>query len=185
MKVCKMCIRNTLVSSLVGMLLLSCSHQRQTVSQTGQPGEMLTGWMPSAPAVIYKTRGDYSDLVPVILSADRSRIVSYPDPQDLVSEGKLMKPVLLAKGYWLDNRGINEQVAFLNMSYAEYSKLKHPPHVVELMLRIRDRQPLTEMFRCGLRSDYTDLIYELNVLIERGLGNCEKVNLIPLSVDLE
>ena len=184
MKIQGIVCKSVVVGYLTGMLLAGCGQQRKTVAPVEYPGEMLTAWMPSAPAVIYKTRSDYSDLVPVILNDDRTRIVSYPDPQDLISDGKLMMPVQLSKGYWLDNRGINENVAFLNITYSEYSKLKQPPHLVELMLRIRDRQPLTEMYRCGLRSDYTDLIYELNVLIDRGLVNCEKVNLIPLSVNL-
>lgn len=170
---------------VVGFMMFSCGQQRKAAAPIDQTGEMLTNWMPSAPVVIYKTRSDYSDLVPVILNDDRTRIVSYPDPQDLQWNGTLMLPVLLAKGYLLDNRGINEHVAFLNMTYKEYSQLKQPPHLVELMLRIRDRQPLTEMYRCGFRSDYSDLIYELNVLIDRGLVNCEKLTVVPMSVELK
>ena len=172
-----------IISSICAVLLVSCAHQKKAAASPGYTGEMLTEWIPSAPVVIYKTRGDYSNLVPVLLNADRTRIVSFPEPGDLMWEGNLMKPIQLNNGFWLDNRGIDEHVAFLNMTYKEYSKLKHPPHLVELMLRIRDREPLAEMYRCGLRSEYTDLIYELNVLIDRGLSNCEKVSLLPVPTE--
>lgn len=172
-----------IISSICAVLLVSCRHQKKAAASSGYAGEMLTEWLPSAPVVIYKTRGDYSNLVPVLLNADRTRIVSFPEPGDLMWEGNLMKPIQLNNGFWLDNRGIDEHVAFLNMTYKEYSKLTHPPHLVELMLRIRDREPLAEMYRCGLRSEYTDLIYELNVLIDRGLSNCEKVSLLPVPTE--
>lgn len=171
-----------LLSGLIAGFLMSCSTGRRSASKSDPTGAFLTLWLPSAPAVVYKTKGDYIDLVPVIMNDDRTRIISWPDPSDLISQGKLMKPFKLKDGYLLDNRGINENVAFLNISYEEYSKLDSPPHIVELMLRIRDRYPLTVMYRCGLRSDYTDLVYELNVLIERGLTNCEKADIVPMSV---
>lgn len=157
---------------------------KKTLTETGPSTEYLTGWMATAPTVIYKTRGDYSDLVPVIMNETHTRIVSYPDPSDLMSNGKLMKPHQLTKGFLLDNRGINERVAFLNYTYEEYSKLSSPPHMYDLILHIRDRHPLTELYYCGNRSDYSDIVYELNVLIERGLINCKKADLVPMSVIL-
>jgi len=166
------------------MGLTACKSSKNQAS-ADQSGEFLTQWMPSAPAVLYKTKGNYSDLVPVIMNQARTLIVSYPDPLDLKSEGKLMKPSRLRKGFWLDNRGINENVAFLNITYEEYSKLKTPPGIYELTLMILDPYPLTEMYQCGLRSDYKDLIYELNVLIDRGLTNCRKMDIINMSVELK
>lgn len=170
---------------LVEVSFSACGSRKYDSAIADSSGEYLTMWQPSAPAIIYKTRDDYTNLVPVIMNAEKTRIVSYPDPLDLVSEGKLMKPVRLKHGYLLDNRGINERVAFLNITYDEYAKLNSPPHMVDLMMKIIDTNPLTVMYRCGNRSDYSNLIYELNVLIDRGLGNCEKVNLTPLSVELE
>src|SRR5580693_4313855 len=67
----------------------------------------------SPSAVIYKTKGDYSKNVPVTLSDDKSKIVSYPAVQDIYYKGALAYPTPLAKGYWLDNRGINVNSAFL------------------------------------------------------------------------
>ncbi len=62
----------------------------------------------SSPMVyIYKTRKDYSRLVPVLMDETRTRIVSYPTPTDLKTNGKLAYPTPLENGYWLDNRGIS------------------------------------------------------------------------------
>jgi len=161
----------------------ACKSAKTQVDATA--GEFLTAWMPSAPAVIYKTKGNYFNLVPVMMNEERTRIVSYPDPSDLRQGDRLMTPQKLRKGFLLDNRGINEHVAFLNISYEEYSKLETPPNIYEMSLMILDKEPLAEMYYCGLRSDYKDLIYEMNVLIDRGLTNCKKANLFPMSVELK
>ena len=77
----------------------------------------------SAPALLYKTKGDYADLVPVTLSEDRLSIVAYPAPSDLA--GHLPRPTALAQGYWLDNRGIGPNTAFLKLTYADYAPAQH------------------------------------------------------------
>ncbi len=175
-------IRILILSSLMAGVV-ACGSKKNTAQDL--TGEFLTQWMPSAPTVIYKTKGDYVNLVPVIMNKERSRIISYPDPSDLVLNGKLMKPHRLKNGYLLDNRGINEHVAFLNYTYEEYSQLDAPPHIIDMMLRLRDSYPLVELVQCGLRSDYSDLVYELNVLIERGLTNCRKIDIIPMMVTFD
>ena len=71
----------------------------------------------SPPVYIYKTREDYSHLVPVIMNDARTTIVSYPHPRDLRIGDKLCLPTLLEKGYWLDNRGIGRNVVFLSYTY--------------------------------------------------------------------
>ena len=53
--------------------------------------------LPVRAAVVYKTNMDYHDLVPVILSEDRSQIVSYPAPDDLRRSGELTLPIALEK----------------------------------------------------------------------------------------
>ena len=63
--------------------------------------------------LIYKTKGDYFNNVPVILSADKTKLISYPDIKDVYTNGKLALPELIAGGYLLDNRGINKDVAFI------------------------------------------------------------------------
>ena len=83
------------------------------------------------PTIIYKTRADYSNNVPIILSEDKTVILSYPAPADLKPDGAFSTPTLLKNGYLLDNRGVNANVAFLKMSYQEYSKRhwRPPPYV--------------------------------------------------------
>ena len=134
------------------------------------------------PMVVYKTRKDYSDLVPVIMDEERTQIVSYPDPSDLFYEGKLAKPTALKDGYLIDNRGINANVAFLGYTYEVYSKLKQPPRMQELLSKIVDKYPLLELVYCGSRTKYKQEIPELDALIDAGFPNCRKVEIISMQV---
>ena len=122
----------------------------------------------SSPVVyIYKMKKDYSKLVPVLMNEERTRIVSYPDPVDLQRGGKPALPTPLEGGYWLDNRGIGPTVAFLSYTYEEYIRLAAPPSREEMMERIVDKYPLTEIRACGRRADYKDIVTELNEKIRR------------------
>jgi hypothetical protein len=121
----------------------------------------------SAPHVlIYKTKVDYDTKVPVLLSEDKKEIISYPDPTDLLLNGKYCSPTKLSGGYYLDNRGISLNVAFIIMDYSEYSKLVKPPMIDELMRMIIDNDPLLELYDCGIRSKYKDIEQELNTKIK-------------------
>ncbi len=117
-------------------------------------------------AIIYQTKKDYSKLVPIILSDDKKSIESYPDIKDIYFNGTLAYPTLLHKGYWLDNRGINKNVAFIKLSYEEYSKLQKTPVPEELLIMIVDDQPLVSMYSCGVRSSYEDIEKEMNARID-------------------
>lgn len=118
-------------------------------------------------AIIYKTKKDYSQLVPVTLSDDKSQIVSYPHPSDLKTDDGLATPSKLNKGYWLDNRGINKNVAFLKLTYKEYAALENLPAVSEMYTMIVDKDPLVTLCDCGLRSNYKNPKKELNKLISK------------------
>jgi hypothetical protein len=91
-----------------------------------------------APALIYKTRNDYSKFVPVLMNAEKNRIISYPAPTDILSDGTFSYPTQLANGYLLDNRGIGPDVAFLNITYEAYSQLKQPLSMDKMMDSILD-----------------------------------------------
>src|ERR1035437_8899341 len=82
--------------------------------------------VPGPHLLVYKTKADYRKLVPVILSAGKSTIVSYPDPQDLRLGGDKILPAKLHKGYLMDNRGIAENVAFLKITYQQFAGLSKP-----------------------------------------------------------
>jgi len=124
-----------------------------------------------APAIVYKTTKDYSQNVPVILSADKKSIASYPAPSDIYYKGELAYPTKLADGYLLDNRGVTENVAFTSYTYEEYSRLKSAPTETELMNKIIDRNPLLEIINCGARAEYKNEIEDLNKVIKDGFKN--------------
>ncbi|MBN1339497.1 MAG: hypothetical protein JXA03_09245 [Bacteroidales bacterium] len=123
---------------------------------------------PGPPVIIYKTKNNYYDKVPVILSEDKESIASYPDIRDVYRNGQYSYPTRLNDGFLLDNRGIDRNVAFLKLTYGEYSKLEKTPSGSELMEMILDPDPLTEMYHCGSRSKYKDVEGDLNGRIDAG-----------------
>lgn len=118
---------------------------------------------------IYKMKADYSHQVPVIMDGARTRIVSYPHPKDLFRGDELRLPTPLEQDYWLDNRGITPNVAFLTYTYEEYSKLPAAPSMEDLMANIAEKYPLLEIRACGRRADYKDIVSELNEKISEGI----------------
>jgi hypothetical protein len=130
--------------------------------------------IPRPKVVVYKTRGNYKKLVPVTLSDDGSRIVSYPGIEDL-KEGQ--EPTKLCKGYWLDNGGrINKHVAFLKWTYEEYKNLKEIPSLKEMFTMLEDKQPLLELYDCNAKTPETT-IKKLKKLIRkhRLKENCKEI----------
>jgi hypothetical protein len=123
---------------------------------------------PGPPTIVYKMKKDYSQNVPVILSADKSNITSYPAVEDVNMNGSYPLPTLLSKGYYLDNRGINPNVAFTLYTYEDYSKLPATPSVDELFIAITNNNPILEMYDCGNRLRYSNIETDLNSIIDRG-----------------
>ncbi len=147
-----------------------------TKNVTTKDEEVEVDFTPGPKAIIYKTKNDYSQQVPVILSSDKSEIVSFPSPTDLVYKGKPAYPTELKKGYLLDNRGISKDVAFLDITYEEYSNLNTTPSAKDLFDKILDSDPLLEMYNCGNRRQYDDEINELNSIIKNNnLELCRKI----------
>ncbi|MCL2132527.1 MAG: hypothetical protein FWH36_08805 [Lentimicrobiaceae bacterium] len=130
----------------------------------------LTGALP--PIIVYKTTKDYSKNVAVTLSEDKTKIVAYPAPSD-VSERSL--PTALNKGYWLDNRGISPNTAFLSITYEEYAKLKKAPSSEELYGMIIDKKPIKKMYLCGRGGSYEGIVPVLNALIKKRFKGCERI----------
>jgi hypothetical protein len=149
--------------------LFSCSNS-STPSGSNAAVQQASGAVsvPSPPCIVYKTKADFDKYVPVILSEDKSRIVSYPDVKDIYYKGELAYPVKLSKGYLLDNRGIGPDVAFLDFTYEIYSKLAVTPSAAELMNHLLNKDPILEMYDCGSQSHYNDAKKQLNSLIESG-----------------
>jgi hypothetical protein len=146
-------------------LLIGCKTNSGTTGSEGKEVGFRPDFSPGPVALVYKTKADYADKVPVILSEDKSTIISYPHPEDL---GKEAMPLHLKKGYLLDNRGINKNVAFLKLSYKEYRKLSGPPSLTQLQDMILDKDPLSELCNCGNRSAFKDAKGQINQLIQDG-----------------
>lgn len=156
-------------------ILIACSR---AVNPSGAASDLKSGQssVPSPPCIVYKTTADYSKNVPVILSDDQTRIVSFPDVKDVYFNGNLAYPTVLNDGFLLDNRGIDTNVAFLSVTYEQYSKMVKTPSSAELFELIIDKEPLKEMVQCGNRSKYSDIEYELNKLISSGkIKTCKRL----------
>ena len=124
--------------------------------------------VPGPRCIVYKMKQDYSLLVPVELSPDRSEIISFPGIRDIYYHDGLAYPTKLEGGYFLDNRGIGPQVAFLRLTYDDYSKLKITPNASKLMNLILAVDPILEMYDCGNRNSYADAEAAMNELIISG-----------------
>ena len=121
------------------------------------------------PTIVYKTKADYRDKVPILLSEDGKTVLSYPAPSDLFIGKELAKPIELYDGYLLDRRGIGPRVAFLDISYMAYARLPNTPKPKDLLGMLLETDPLTACYDCGnIRA-----VDKLNVLIKgKGLGKC-------------
>jgi len=143
---------------LLCSILISCMSAKKTETVNPNPKSII----PGPKAIIYQAKKDYSKLVPVMLSEDKKSIESYPDIKDVFYDGKLAYPTELKNGYFLDNRGIGKNVAFLSLTYDEYSKLPKTPNSDELRQLIVDKDPIKTMYNCGLRSSFGNIAEELN-----------------------
>jgi len=101
--------------------------------------------MARRPVVIYRTKADYDQLVPVTLNATRKGLSNYPAPSDVSAQSV---PVQLGNGYLYDRRGIGVNVAFTRYTYAEYAQLKQVPSQETLFESIVEKYPLTAMWYC-------------------------------------
>lgn len=145
-------------------------------SRTSAPAQTSVAANPGPACYVYKTKADYSKYVPVILSADKSHIMSFPDIRDIYYQGRFACPDTLSEGYLLDNRGIGPDVAFLSYTYEAYSRLDKTPSSDDLMKNILDNDPLLEMYQCGKRNQYTEPVKSLNEIIARGgLKDCKRL----------
>ena len=143
---------------LILVTMLACNNSRQASKQT----KLIRA---NPKVLIYKTKNNYFDNVPVILSNDKTKIVSYPYQSDLKIGDSLRLPKYLENGYLLDNQGININTTFLKITYKEYSKLAEPLTLKQMYEMIIDNDPFLELYDCGFYSEYNDIIKELNTKI--------------------
>ncbi len=169
-------MKNTVLLKGIAFILMasffSCSPKTKVndTQKMEDQKEALGGTVvqPSPPVIIYKTKNDYYNKVPVILSDDKSKITSYPGPSDLIRNKELALPIKLNDGYLLDVRGINQNVAFLDITYGAYTKAMRVYTVQQLYDMIIDKDPLLEMYDCGNKNKYKDEVMEINTVIDEG-----------------
>jgi len=155
------------------ILLAACKTGRQTTQQPQQTAYSQT----PAPLIVYKTRYNYVNLVPIVLSQNKDSILHYPHPQDLKYGNSFRYPVLLEQGYLLDKKGIQPGTAFLRLTYEEYAAFKDLPSQHQLLQMIADTNPFIELYRCKISLDESQRIDTLNAWIRNGqLGQkCSKL----------
>lgn len=126
--------------------------------------------------IIYKTKADYSNLVPITMDDSKSKIVSFPDPRDVSAK---KRPTHLANGYLLDNFGIGKNVVYTDYTYETYMALEKVPSLDELKQHIVEYNPLTEYYRSekdiNRSKDLT--VGALNNMITGGMEGFTKIEL--------
>lgn len=98
--------------------------QVQIVGETSTPAAALPK------AVVYKMNGDYAAYVPVTVGDDGNSLISFPAPTD-INDGS--EPIAMARGYYLDRRGVNQNTRFTQWTYAEYRALKQTPSPAQIL----------------------------------------------------
>lgn len=151
---------------LVLILFLSCSNQNKIADN---------GLKANEPFVIYKTKVDYYDKIPVTLSNDKTVIVSYPAPSDIKMGDQLIQPILLSDGYLLDQRGINLNVAFTSYTYKEYAALKETPSIEQFFERMIDNDPLLEFYDCQKKLKIKSDLVKVNKMLNKNFKGCVRL----------
>jgi len=139
-----------------------CSRKIDTVDKNSD--STVVKALPSI--IIYKTKANYSNYVPVGLSSDKKEIISYPHPKDVITDNGFRLPTELKNGYWMDQIGVGINSAYLKISIAEYSNLKEPLSLAKMKKMIIDIDPFIEMWNCGIKGSLT--AEELNLKIMSG-----------------
>lgn len=152
--------------SIVLLVILGCKTNPAPQVKESKDMEFTPQFISGPPVLVYKTKANYDNLVPVLLSEDRTEVISYPDPADIKIGDKFPSPTLLNKGYLLDNRGISSNVAFLSLTYEEYTNFDKTLSLKELYSLIKDKNPIIELCDCGNRKAFKDIVPQLNNLID-------------------
>lgn len=157
-------ILTCMMSSILALSCASRKNDNKTMNQETKPAIGL----PSPPAIVYKTNENYDQHVPVILSADKKRVVSFPAQSDIMINGKFSYPDKLEDGYLLDNRGINQHAAFLKFTYEDYYNMDNIPTAERLINYILDDDPFIEIYDAGRRGSFKNPVEEINQMIRLG-----------------
>jgi hypothetical protein len=147
-------------------IILAC---KTTSNVPVAPSTNITDKITQEPTItVYKTKENYNNLVPIRLSDDKTQILSYPAPTDLKKDGKFLYPTELEGGLLIDNLGISKNTAFIKLTYEEYAALESTLPLSELFKLIVDKAPFLEMYDCGNKQSFTNLMDQLNEQIKKG-----------------
>lgn len=117
---------------------------------------------------------DYARKLFVVLSDDKSRVISYPAPTDLYTNGKISIPTKLTSKYYLDNRGVDKNSVVLNIELEDYAKREKAFSLGEMYSLILDKNPFLELYHCGNRLRFKNELIDLKELIKNGgLKQCQ------------
>lgn len=172
----------TLLAIAAMTAMTACQTQKESTSANTQTSEAVVKptvdnmAMALPPVVIYKTKADYSNLVPIQLNDDKTKVVSFPDPRDVYDS---KRPTQLNDGFLLDNFGIGKNVAYTDYTFEKYSSLQSPPGPDILMQHIYEANPLTAYYVSNKDYSRTDgrSVEKLNEAIANNLAGFTAVEL--------
>lgn len=124
---------------------------------------------------VYKQKADYSNKLPVGLSAGKDTILSYPGPKDVLQDTAILYPVKLFKDYWWDRIGVGTNTGYVDIELPQYTLLKEPPALEFLSSKLLEKEPYLEIWDCGTKGAIT--IKEVNDMIMQDslFKKCKKI----------
>jgi len=121
-------------------------------------------FVPAPDIIVYQFNGNYENLVPVTLSEDKTSIIAYPGPLDVL---KMKPPISLKHGWWLDTRGISKNTAFLSITLEEYKTFEEAPSLNEMMKKVKAIKPFKRIMNCGNTPVNEELIESLKQQVRK------------------
>lgn len=105
--------------------------------------------------VVYQLKKQ-SDLsfVPVTLDEQKQNIVSYPAPKDLAR----MKAAEVFQNWVIDQRGVNPNTVFVDVSIQEYISKNELPDLAVWQGLIHEKNPFQVFYQCPGTLDIEDII---------------------------
>lgn len=165
---------------IIGIFVVSmyaCSPGKKSTDNKGNEAPVGLIAIPQQGFMVYKTIDDYFEKVPIQLSEDKTRIVSYPAASDLKKQGEYIYPVKLSDNYLLDRRGIGPHTAFLEWDYKKYFESGSALSTEDLLMLVLDADPFIELYHCPSKVDETAASGYLNDLILSGQlqAKCKRI----------
>lgn len=128
----------------LNLVIIGCSQEKVFTDKENE--NLMKDFGIEPDVFIYKTKGDYSNLVPVTYSEEINRIVSAPaEIDDFYIE-------TLSKGYIFNPYIYDYDIVFLNVTIEKYFNLienENENLIGYLSSRILDKEPFTELYNCG------------------------------------